>query len=159
MILYHYTNWSGYNGILFRGQVNSSTNTLLDAAGGPGAYFTDFAPSSCQVQLMNSCFGPRINKSIGYYICMDIPAHLLRSCRDHVFLVPETIRASFPIIGHGQKHGCPQGACATCTNNTPEIKESATSLEEIFEAALKITAGVAVLFAFIGLLGWLFNKK
>ena len=83
MRLYHYTDRDGYNGIIMAGEIYPSTDTALDAAGGPGSYFTDFTPDTCQIQILTFCLGRKSGKNIDYYICMDIPNQYLRKHKEH----------------------------------------------------------------------------
>ena len=158
MLLYHYMDWNGYNGILQSGEIIHSRNTALDAAGGPGAYFTDFTPNSCQVEIMNYCFGKRSGKTIDYFICMDVPKRYVRRFRKHIYLIPEHIPASFHILKHGKRPDCPNKPCSTCPKNTPEVRAQAAPLIEIFGTILGIIAVIGIGIAVIKLLGTLFRK-
>ena len=159
MILYHYTDRNGYNGIMRASEILPSRDTALDAAGGPGAYFTDFTPDTCQSQILSICLGRRSVKVIDHYVCMDIPKQYLQKHKDHIYLVPDNFKTAFPIVDHGQKPRCPREPCDTCPQNTQEVRNSVAPLLEVFGIVLGIAAVIGTGILIAEILNKMFGPK
>lgn len=89
MILYHYTSEANFDAIKSNGIMNTSDPwTTLDAAYGHGWYFTDRPPDKCNAWTVAHCWRRLdVFNRVEYYLKFDIPDNLLKSCRDHVWMI------------------------------------------------------------------------
>ncbi|MCK4352570.1 hypothetical protein KAW65_04090 [candidate division WOR-3 bacterium] len=119
MILYHYTDFVGYNGISSSGNLIPSTDTVVDATYGKGHYFTDLAPTACDKQIMKCCWqNTFMTYRIGYYIKLSIPEVYVKKCpREHVYLVPIGSITKFTLVDKGKKTECSLKPCEKCSLN------------------------------------------
>jgi len=147
MILYHYTDYTGYNGILNTRNIRASIDVATDAYHGKGQYFTDLSPDRCEIHIMEECFGGiNSSKRVDYYIKMKIPGSFVRKCRGHVYLVPIDAQTTFSLLEHGSKPDCPRKPCEGCPENTPAKRQTARGLADFFGAlAIVVLAGAAII--------------
>jgi len=106
MILFHYTDWQGYNGIKKDG-LFPSIDTEIDAYAGPGWYFTDLEPNECDLLIMKACWEKKVPiKKISYYFKYDIHGNAVTEFRPHSFIVNIESAAKFKLKGLGEKPIC-----------------------------------------------------
>ncbi|MEM7533213.1 MAG: HYD1 signature containing ADP-ribosyltransferase family protein [Chloroflexota bacterium] len=107
-ILFHYTNKSGYEGILQSKQLNPSTlmRNPKDVRYGDGQYLSDIKPhTKTPAQLSRLFLGqPFQGKKYTHYIEIDVRNLSVMQGRPHVFVIPndESLDISERIITHGE---------------------------------------------------------
>ena len=117
MILYHYTDTKGYNGINATNALMPSTDTMVDAAHGPGHYFTDLSPDTCDRLIAKYCRRDKFKTSnVQYYLKCDIPFGIARQCpgQAHVYLVTLGAVRNFNLLEKGLKPSCVLKPCNAC---------------------------------------------
>ncbi|MNO31387.1 tRNA3(Ser)-specific nuclease WapA precursor [compost metagenome] len=90
IILYHYTDEAGYNGILDTRKINPSIEggRRGDARYGSGVYLTDIAPNSMSYEDLSAKLYGKNNKRISYtyyYIAIDVTDLALKYGRENVY--------------------------------------------------------------------------
>ncbi|MDD2927684.1 MAG: HYD1 signature containing ADP-ribosyltransferase family protein [Candidatus Omnitrophica bacterium] len=107
MVLYHYTDQSGYDGISSTNTLMPSTDTMTDSTYGKGHYFTDLEPNECERQIASYCWQNKfMTFKVQYYLKLDIPDYVKKYCRPHVYLVPVGILGKFNLLSKGLKQSC-----------------------------------------------------
>lgn len=91
IILYHYTNEAGYNGILDTRKINPSIEggRRGDARYGSGVCLTDIAPNSMSYEDLSVKLYGKNNKRISYtyyYIALDVSDLVLKYGRENVYV-------------------------------------------------------------------------
>ena len=118
MALYHYTTETRYNSIISSGTLNASNNIKVDAAYGPGWYFTDLPPETCEKILMEYCWTrPTLHQRVKYYLQIEVRGGIASWQREHVYLVPQSPYVSFAVLDHGPTPECSKKPCYSCADN------------------------------------------
>jgi len=88
MILYHYTSNKSFNEITRTGLKASAPWTAKDSAYGPGWYFTDLAPETCDAWTVAFCWRRLdVFTRVESYLKYDIPDEIVTFCREHVYMI------------------------------------------------------------------------
>jgi hypothetical protein len=116
MIVYHYTTKEAYTQILKSREIlQSDPLTTMDAAYGKGWYFTELKPDQCKAWTVAYCWRSLdVFEKVDCYLEFDIPDHLLKKCRDHVYM----LNVWYPQIKHingGETPKCSKGSCFVCS--------------------------------------------
>lgn len=144
MKLYHYTSKESYEQILAMRELKPSVNSTTDASYGPGWYFTNLGPESCEMNIKIKCWGSNIpQKKIEYYFCFDVPDDGYIPCRENVYLIPLGPQPQWKLESHGKKMECPRKPCEKCPNYTTENKQRGIEMNTLFGAI--VGAGVVAL--------------
>jgi len=89
MIVYHYTSEEAYNEIMRTNEFRPSFfSTALDAAYGPGWYFTDLDPNTPDSQLYYYLWRQPVPERVKRYLEFDIDSSLLENTRIHIYRLP-----------------------------------------------------------------------
>lgn len=116
MVLYHYTDAKGYNGITNTNVLMPSTDSMIDATHGRGYYFTDLSPDKCDRQIAKCCWGNKLfTDRVQYFLTCDIPQGVYQWCKPNVYLVPEGRASNFNLIRKGPKPYCSLKPCNACS--------------------------------------------
>ncbi|WP_405924585.1 HYD1 signature containing ADP-ribosyltransferase family protein [Streptomyces sp. NBC_00035] len=93
--LFHYTDETGYEGILTTGQITPSLKSgpRKDADFGDGQYFTDIPPGKLTHALLaQRIYGnPLLSHRIPYFFEINIGGLNLYEVRENIFLVPNQV--------------------------------------------------------------------
>lgn len=122
MILYHYTDARGYNGITSTNVLMPSTDAMIDAAHGPGHYFTDLSPDMCDRLIAKHCWRDKFKTdNVRYFLKCDIPVGIPKPClgQPHVYLVPIGALRNFNLSDKGPKPNCALKPCDKCRFDPP----------------------------------------
>lgn len=90
VILYHYTDGAGYNGILASGSINPSKKILRprDARHGDGVYLTDIYPNT--ISKEDLCYKLYNNenqlRNVEYYIGIDVTDLAIKLGKEHIYV-------------------------------------------------------------------------
>ena len=115
MILYHYTDVTGYNGINSTNVLMPSRDSMIDATHGPGHYFTDLSPDACDKLIAWYCWrNKNLTDRVQYFLQCDIPYGVYRWCKGHVYLVLEGAVSNFNLQRKGSKPYCRSKPCDIC---------------------------------------------
>lgn len=124
MILYHYTSADNFRAITRSGLLHASDPwTTMDAAYGHGWYFTDRPPDKCDAWTVAHCWRSLdVFQRVEYYLKFDIPDHLLKNCREHVWMIDQSdwngnLNNRWPVtyIEGKKNQGCSKAvSCLVC---------------------------------------------
>jgi len=89
MRLYHYTPRKSYRNIRKTGTLLKSTReTSMDAASGPGWYFTDLPPTTDARTIMKNNWGRNVGKArVGCHLEFEVDPSLVTRTGKHSYLV------------------------------------------------------------------------
>jgi hypothetical protein len=118
MVLFHYTSKVGYEGINTTRALMPSSDTVTDSTYGLGHYFTDLEPSYCERRIASHCWQNKyMTFKVEYYLKIEIPDHIVKYCRQHVYLVTNGAISSFTVLDKGQKPLCKLKPCELCQSD------------------------------------------
>ena len=118
MTLYHYTTKENYDSIMKTQQFSpSSPWTSQDMTYGEGWYFTDLAPSKCDIAIALQCWQTEdaINK-VQFYLKFDIENSFAKYCRENVYMIKTGLwdTAKIKYIEGNQIPNCNSRPCKNC---------------------------------------------
>ncbi|WP_169744745.1 RHS repeat-associated core domain-containing protein [Paenibacillus odorifer] len=111
ILLYHYTDKQGYDGILSSRQINPSLKALrpTDARYGDGVYLTDIAPNTMSYQELSKKMYNNVNQTnkTTYYFAIDITDLVIKYGRDnvYVYLTQTPLDISDRLVNAGYNRG------------------------------------------------------
>ncbi len=95
--------------------------TTMDKAYGHGWYFTDLDPNKCDAFTIAHCWrSSKAFKKIEYYLKFQIPDHLVKKCREHVYMLDYWDKTIKYLEGNKNKE-CTSAPCESC-NKYSKIK-------------------------------------
>lgn len=116
MILFHYTTKASYDEIKRTGNLmKSSPWTTMDSAYGDGWYFTDLGPTTCDMAVAYHCWqNADLLERVQYFLKLEIHDSILKSCRDHVYMISTWNSNLIKYLDDGKNRECNLKPCHTC---------------------------------------------
>lgn len=117
MILYHYTSKAAFDEIIRTGDIKPTDPwTTMDKAYGHGWYFTDIEPTHCYAWTVAYCWRDVSTSVFGKteaYLKFEMPDHLPRHCRDHVYMLSQW-DDNIKYLEGKTTNKCSKGPCFIC---------------------------------------------
>ena len=115
MILYHYTSKACFDRIKKTESLDVSDPwTTMDASYGRGWYFTDLEPTNCDAWTIAHCWkNLSAFSKVECYLKFDIPDHIIKHCRDHVYMI-NNWHENIKYLEGNNTPKCGKGSCFVC---------------------------------------------